>query len=357
MSRITSLRVPSKATANSALRRAQQSSKGYLGALVVLLLLTAFVWVNRPVFADPGNLRNVLLTNSGLAIVAVGMTFVILTGGFDLSVGAQMAVAQQVLVQLLEAGVSAALAVVLVFVMGFAIGALLNGTLIGVLGVNFFVVTLGTMTLLYGLVNVLTNGETRILDAPGLQEQASRSVLGVPTPTWLALAVLVAGWVLLQRLIFGRSVYCVGGNREAARLAGIADRRVLVLTYGVCGACAALAGAIDAARFAAATPTTGTGIALTAGAAVLIGGTSLAGGIGGLAGTVVGVGVFAVLANAVNLLGVNAYWQGVVAGLVLIAATALDRSGRRPGRGRRLPWPRTTPAVAPAAVPGGAVAP
>ncbi|HZE05060.1 MAG TPA: ABC transporter permease, partial [Solirubrobacteraceae bacterium] len=255
-------------------------------------------------------------------------------GGIDLSVGAVMAASQLLLVGLAHWGLSGWPAIAAVLAAGFVVGAGVNGLLIGVAKLNFFVVTLASMTFGYGIVDVATNGATTILTSPLLRALGNDLLAGVPVPTVVFVVLLLLMAVVLHRTTLGRAVFSVGGNTEAARLAGIPVSATVVVVYGISGLCAALGGVIEAGRFMAATPTTGDTIALTSVAAVLLGGTSLKGGTGGLTGTVAGVLVIGVLGNGVDLLGINAYWQGIVTGLVLVAAVALDRF-QHMGSGRR----------------------
>jgi ribose transport system permease protein len=306
---------------------------GFLGAAIVLVLLVVLITSTESSFLTSGNLKNVLIANSPLFVVAVGMTFVMISSGFDLSIGAMMAVSEVLLWEFLQLGVPPVVAIALVLVAGFLIGALVNGALVGVFGVNFFVATLGSMTLFYGIVDVVTNGTTEIVSSHTLSSIGYGDVLGVPVPIAIVLVALLVGGFVLRWTSFGRTVYAVGGNREAARLAGISTRWVVMAVYGIAGLCGAVAGVLDAGRLGAASPTDGSSIALISGAAVLLGGTSLFGGVGGLAGTIVGVLVIAVLGNGVNLLGVSNYWQGVVTGGVLIGAILL---ARYQGRGQHV---------------------
>jgi ribose transport system permease protein len=190
------------------------------------------------------------------------------------------------------------------------------------------------MTFGYGVADVLTNGSTTIISSPLLASLGNDLVSGIPVPAVIFIVLLAVMGVVLHRTTFGRAIFSVGGNAEAARLAGISIPAVVIVVYGISGLCAALAGVIEAGRFMAATPTTGSTIALTGVAAVLLGGTSLKGGTGGLTGTVAGVLVIGVLGNGVDLLGVSSYWQGIVTGAALVAAVALDRF-QQLGSGRR----------------------
>jgi ribose/xylose/arabinose/galactoside ABC-type transport system permease subunit len=295
------------------------------GAWLALIVIVVVLGGTHHNFFDVSNIRNVLGTNAELLVVAVGMTVVVISGGIDLSVGAMMAGAQLLLMEL--HGLPAALAIVIVLAFGFAAGALVNGVLIGIAKLNFFVVTLASMTAGYGIVLVITNGSTTTLNSNLLNQLGNSLVFGIPTPAVIFVVLLVILALVMHRTTLGRAVYSVGGNAEASRLAGIPIPAITVLVYGISGFCGALGGVIDAGRFQAVTPTTGQipPIALTSMAAVLLGGTALKGGNGGLAGTVAGVLVIGVLQNGVDLLGLSSYWQQVVTGLVLIAAVSLDR--------------------------------
>jgi ribose transport system permease protein len=303
--------------------------RNFLGATIALAILVILLSITESTFLTAGNLKNVLVSNSSLAIVSIGMTFVLISAGFDLSIGAMMAVSELLLYDLLKAGIPALGAIAVVLAVGFLIGALLNGLLIGVFNVNFFVATLGSMTLLYGLVDVVTNGASQTIDSSTLARLGNGTLWGVPMPIVFIVLTVTAGGTVLRWTSFGRSVYSTGGNREAARLAGVRVPLVIMAVYGIAGLCGALAGVVEAGRLASATPTAGSSIALISGAAVLLGGTSLFGGVGGVSGTVVGVGVIAVLGNGVNLLGVSNFWQNVVTGAVLIGAILLDRLQKR----------------------------
>jgi len=304
------------------------------GAWLALIVIVALLGGTHHDFFDVSNIRNVLGTNAELLVVAAGMTIVVLSGGIDLSVGAMMAAAQLLLMEL--RGLPTALAILIVLAFGFAAGALVNGVLIGLAKLNFFVVTLASMTFGYGIVLVITGGSTTTLTSNFLNQLGNSLVVGIPTPAVIFLVLLVILVLMLRRTTLGRAVYSIGGNAEASRLAGIPIPAVTVLVYGISGFCGALGGVIDASRFLAATPTTGNNgeIALTCMAAVLLGGTALKGGSGGLAGTVAGVLVIGVLQNGVDLLGLSSYWQQAVTGIVLVAAVSLDRfRAIRPFRG------------------------
>lgn len=303
--------------------------RDYVGALAALVVIVVIISTMQSGFLTVANLQNVFQTNAPLFLISIGMTFVVISGGFDLSVGAMMAVSEELLLLFINhAHMNAGLAVVVTVLLCGLIGALLNGVGIGILKLNFFVTTLGTMILLQGIVLVASNGVTNVVASPWLQALGNNTVGVVPVPVLICIGLLILAWFVLHFTAFGRSVYCVGGNPEAARMSGISVPSRLLVVYGISGMCGAMAGVVDSGRLAAATPTAGSTIALTSAAAVLLGGASLAGGVGKLAGTTIGVLVLAVLGNGVNLFGVSAYWQDVVTGAVLLIAILLDRANK-----------------------------
>lgn len=304
----------------------------YAGALSALIILVSYLTATQPFFLTRSNIYNILSGNADLMLISIGLTFVVLSAGFDLSVGAMAAAAGLAVYEVFQAGLSSGVAIVVALALGALVGGGVNGMLIGKFKLNFFVVTLGMMSLVAGAVDVITNGETETITNTGLfYSIGNGSILGVPVPVWISFAALLVAALVLNHTPFGRAVYAVGGNAEAARLAGINVTLVFVLVYAIAGLGAALAGVVDASRLASAAPSSGSELTLTAAAAVLLGGTSFFGGIGGVAGTLVGVLLISVLQNGLGLMGVSAFWQGVVTGSVLIAAVALDRLQTRPG--------------------------
>jgi ribose transport system permease protein len=293
-----------------------------LFTLLALCLATALL-TGR--FLSPLNLTNVLVQSSIMAVVTIGMTFVIIAGGFDLSVGSTVALAGCVGVMAmvkfgLIAGVLAGIAT------GVGVG-LVNGIIIAWLGVNPFITTLGTMVLLRGVVYLITAGAP--VGDEGLPAAfialGSARLLGIHYLVWIPAVLLVAlSWVM-RSTPYGRRVYATGGNREAAYLSGVPVERIVASTYVVCGALAGLAGVMLAARLQSGQPTAGEFYELTAIAAVVLGGASLHGGEGTLYKSIIGVFIMIVLGNALNLLNIDSYWQRVAVGGVIIAAAAADR--------------------------------
>jgi ribose transport system permease protein len=304
----------------------------FAGLVSVLVLLCAFFTITQPQFATYDNLLNILETNASLIVVSVGLTFVMLVGGFDLSIGGVVVLSGVVLAKLItSAGIPVAVAIPLVILGAGAFGAVANGMTIAKLGLSFFVVTLGTLTMTRGAALLIAGGETQDL----YDEKVIRWIGGgdvitsaLPAPAVLALLVLVIGALILRFTGYGRIIYAVGGNPEAARLAGINITAIRVSAYAISGALAGLAGIMDAGRLAAASPDGAQGLELTAAAAVLLGGTSFVGGSGTLIGTLLGALFLGVVQNGLIIAEISVYWQGVVTGGVLILSVLADRVRR-----------------------------
>jgi ribose transport system permease protein len=313
-------------------RRARQAVATYLGVGTMLAVLIAFFAFSQPQFATYDNFVNILETNAVLLVVSVGLTLVMLVGGFDLSIGGFLALSGVVLAKLLNAGVPTGVAIALVIGGAVALGGAANGFTIARLGVSFFVVTLGMLALTRGLALVITDGQTQgLYEEKFLRSLSDGRVAGMPWSVVIAVLVLTAGFGVTRYTGFGRMIYAVGGNAEAARLAGINVVAVRISVYAICSGLAALGGVMDAGRLAAAAPDAEQGIELTAAAAVLIGGTSFVGGSGGMFGTFLGTLFLGVLQNGLIIASISAYWQGVISGAVLIASVLIDRFRRLRG--------------------------
>ena len=305
-----------------------------VGILLVLVVLVALMAVFAPNFNRVDNLLNIARAISINAVLAAGMTFVILTGGIDLSVGSTVAVAGVVAVVVAMAGVPAPFAILAGVLVGAACG-LVNGALSAYLGLAPFIVTLGTMTFLRGLAYTMTAGQPIVSSDLSFRVIGNGYLLGIPVPVYFMVVVYLVGWFLLERTIYGRHVYAVGGNAQAARLAGVKVKRITTSVYIIAGICAGLAGMIFAARVISAQPTAGTGYELDAIAAVVLGGTSLAGGRGRLFGTLIGSVILGVLGTGLILLNVPFFTQLLIKGIVIIFAVAIDGLKSRPNLFRR----------------------
>jgi ribose transport system permease protein len=295
-----------------------------LGEVVLFALLSPHVLTTD-------NLLNVSLQVSITAIVAVGMTFVILTGGIDLSVGSLIAFVGVVVTDLMKMPLDASVALTLSILAGLIVGGA-SGVVAGAVITRFritpFIVTLALMTILRGAAFIYTQGRP-IWELPeSFKLLGSERIVGVPIPTLIMLIVYVAAHFVLTRMPFGRHVYAVGGNVEAARLAGIRTNRVLIQVYALCGVLSALSGILLASRLNSGQPNAGLMYELDVIASVVVGGTSLTGGRGSVVGTFIGSMLIGVLRNGLNLLDVESYVQQVVVGVVILLAVMVDQRGR-----------------------------
>lgn len=305
-----------------------------VGILVVLVLLVALMAAIAPNFASTDNLLNIARSISINAILAAGMTFVIITAGIDLSVGSIVAVSGVVAVLSAMGGVPSPLAVLLGVLAGAAAG-LLNGLFVAYMALAAFIVTLASMTFLRGLAYTMTGGQPIVDNALNFRDLGNGYIAGIPIPVIVMVIVYLVAWFVLERTRYGRHVYAVGGNPEAARLAGVNVKRILTSVYAISGACAGLAGVIFAARVVSAQPTAGTSYELDAIAAVVLGGTSLAGGRGRIVGTLIGAVILGVLSTGLILMNVPFFTQLLIKGIVIILAVSIDSLKQRPLRRRR----------------------
>ena len=279
-----------------------------------------------PNFLTVNNLMNVLRQVSINALIAFGMTFVILTGGIDLSVGSILALTGAVTAGLLAGGMDPILAMLIGLVLGAILGAI-NGIIISKGNVAPFIATLATMTIYRGLTLVYTEGRpiSGLGDSVSFQMIGKGYFLGIPVPVVTMIVSFAVLYFILKKTTFGRRVYAVGGNEEASRLSGIKVGRIKIYVYALTGALAALASLILTSRLNSAQPTAGNMFELDAIAAVVLGGTSLSGGRGWIVGTLIGALIIGVLNNGLNLIGVSSFFQQVVKGAVILLAVLIDR--------------------------------
>jgi ribose/xylose/arabinose/galactoside ABC-type transport system permease subunit len=314
--------------ASQAVRHSAATSR-FLTVLALLIALFVYFSVTQSAFLTSANIDNLLTSVSILFVVSIGMTFVMLAGGFDISLGSLLALSGIVLGKLLvETGLPVGVAVIATLAAGALIGGAVNGFLIGRMGLSFLVVTLGTLTLFRGVLNLWSDAKTISISSPFLDSLAFGKFLGLPIPVWIMIGVFVVASYVLRQTFFGRDIYAVGGSPDAARLSGINVPRTTIAVYAIAGLLAALGGVIQDARIGAASPLVGDTIVFDAAAAVLLGGTSFAGGLGGVTGTVVGVLFLGTLQNGLAVAGVQSFWQQVVTGAILIVAITLDKVQR-----------------------------
>jgi ribose transport system permease protein len=309
-----------------ALRRQVLRYAGVGGPLLVLFVLFS---ATQRQFLTGGNLLNILQTNAVTLVVAIGMTFVLLVAGFDLSIGGFVSLTGVLLALLFHNGVPEGLAVAIVVVGAMLAGLAGNGVPIATLGVNFFIVTLASSSLTLGLSLLITSGSTQDLyDAHFVRALGGGDLYGFPYPVIISLALLLLALYVTRYTGYGRQVYAVGGNEEAARLSGINVTAIRISAYAVSGMMSGIGGVVLAGRLGSAAPNAAIGLELTAAAAVLVGGTSFLGGSGGMFGTFLGVMFLGILQNGLTLESVSTYWQGIITGFVLLAAALMDRLRR-----------------------------
>ncbi|PFO08672.1 ribose ABC transporter permease [Bacillus sp. AFS076308] len=297
-----------------------------LGPLLGLIILFVIVSVLNPSFLEPLNILNLLRQVSINALIAFGMTFVILTGGIDLSVGAILALSSALTAGMIVSGLDPILAIIVGCLLGGIMG-IVNGLMITKGKMAPFIATLATMTIFRGLTLVYTDGNpiTGLGDNYLFQLFGRGYFLGIPVPAITMILMFTLLYIILHKTPFGRKTYAIGGNEKAAIISGIKVQNVKVIIYGLSGLLSALAGAILTSRLNSAQPTAGTSYELDAIAAVVLGGTSLSGGKGRIFGTLIGALIIGTLNNGLNLLGVSSFYQMVVKGIVIAIAVLLDR--------------------------------
>ena len=301
------------------------------GTLAGLLGLCAILWILTPHFLTVSNLLNVAQQTAINAIIAVGLTFVIISGGIDLSVGSLVAFTGVVLADLLQHEVPLPLALIGGLAAGLACGVA-NGLLITWGRLPPFIATLGMMSVARSGALLYTDGRPISGFSEGFRWLARGEVLAVPVPVLVMAVVYAIAHFTLRRTPFGRYVFAIGGNEEAALLSGVRVRLHKTMVYGVSGLLSALAACVLTARLNSAQPIAGINYELDAIAATVIGGTSLMGGQGSVIGTLIGALIMGVLRNGLNLLGVSSFVQQLVIGLVIIIAVLMDTALKRPKR-------------------------
>ena len=319
-----SSKVESKYKKNNSLKELLIKYKSLLG----LVLLIAVVSILNPAFLSAKNIMNILRQTSVNAVIAAGMTFVILTGGIDLSVGSILGISGAVCASLLVSGQNVVVAVISALVVGAIVG-FLNGFIISKGKLQPFIATLATMTVLKGLTLVYTNGNPITLGSNELAMSFGKigggTILGIPTPAMIMIVVFMVCYYILHNTRIGRYTYALGSNEEATKLSGLNTDKIKIWVYTISGILASVAGIIITSRLYSAQPTAGSGYELDAIAAVVLGGTSLNGGKGKITGTIVGALIIGVLSNALNILDVSSYYQTMVKGAVILLAVLLDR--------------------------------
>lgn len=297
-----------------------------LGTIAALIILIVFVSVLNPAFLQVNNLLNLMRQLIINGFIALGMTFVILTGGIDLSVGSTLAFTSAIFAGLLQNGMATGLAILITLALGLALG-LINGLLITKGKLAPFIVTLATMTIFRGLTLVYMDG--RPISGPkdnfAFQFLGKGQVFGIPFQVILFLIVYIVLSTLLNKTSHGRKIFAVGGNEKASFISGIKIDKVKILVYVISALMAVISGLVLTSRLNSAQPTAGSAYEMDAIAAVVLGGTSMTGGSGSLTGTLIGILILGVLNNGLNLLGVSSFYQQIVKGVVILIAVLIDR--------------------------------
>ena len=283
------------------------------GLVFVALFIIAFMSIKSDVFLTSQNIINILRQ----------ISFVILTGGIDLSVGSVVAITGVIVGSLLQSGTNWFLASLAALVIS-AICGVFNGWLISYVGFQPFIATLSTMTIGRGFAQVYSNGKPYTISDLSFKVIGQGYFLGIPVPIILLVIFCIIGLVILTMTTFGRYVFAIGGNMNAAKLSGVRTQRVQLMVYVMSSICAWMVGLILAARISSGQPTAGESYEMDAIAATAIGGTSMSGGIGSLSGTIIGFVILGLLQNSMNLMNINSFWQQIVKGLLIIIAVFLD---------------------------------
>lgn len=297
-----------------------------LGPLLALIVLIIFVSILSPSFLSLTNLMNLMRQVSINALIAFGMTFVIITGGIDLSVGSTLALSSAIMAGMIVNGIDPLIAMTVSLIAGFILGAV-NGLLITKGKLVPFIATLATMTIYRGATLVLTDGKpiTGLDESFIFQFMGRGYFFGIPFPIVITLVVFALLFVLLHKMSFGRKTFAIGGNEKASFIAGVKSNKIKIFVYSISGVLASLAGIILTSRLNSAQPTAGESYEMDAIASVVLGGTSMSGGKGRIFGTLIGALIIGTLNNGLNLLGVSTFYQQIVKGIVIIIAVLIDR--------------------------------
>lgn len=298
------------------------------GMLLVLIVMVAVISILEPNFFRVSNFSNVLKQISVYAIIGYGVTFIIITTGIDLGLGAYMALAGVVAAYLAQTEMPGVVSVLAGAVVGLLIG-LVNGLLISITRIPPFIATLGMMTITRGMALLITNGKPVSRLSESFRWWGGGRLLGIPTPIVWLIILTVVSWILLDHMKFGQYTRAIGGNEKAAVISGINIFKYKVLIYTFGGFCCGLAGVILAARVASGSPSAADGYELDAIAGSVIGGTSMMGGSGSIFGVLIGAMVIGVLNAGLNMLGVSSYWQEIVKGVIIIVAVVVDEQKNR----------------------------
>ncbi|MDB5561280.1 MAG: permease component of ribose/xylose/arabinose/galactoside ABC-type transporter [Hyphomicrobiales bacterium] len=320
-------------TTEVASKRAVAARRNYsflfaLTLLALLVLLWAILTFATPNFLTSRNIPNLLRQGSMIAILALGQTFVVITAGIDLSVGAVAGFSTVVIAMLIQAGVPVWLAIIMTLLVGLAIG-IFHGFGITRMGLPPFIITLATLTSLRGLGLLMTNGATINITSKEFTDFATLEFLGIPSLFWMVIVVAIPAYIFLSHTRWGRYLFAVGSNAESARLSGVRVQFIIYVAYSLSAVFAAFVGVLLATRIGIGNATQADGWELQAIASTVIGGTSLFGAVGSVHGPLIGAFILATINNGANLLNVNSFWQRIITGLLIILIVFFDQLRRR----------------------------
>ena len=297
------------------------------GLLFVILAIVIIMSIVSPVFLKPQNIINIIRQVSINGIIAVGMTCVILTGGIDLSVGSVVAITSVICGSFLAMGINWFVACISGVAISILFG-LFNGYMISYVRFQPFIATLASMAIGRGIALAYSNGKPYPIKDPSFIAIGQGYFLGIPIPIILLVIVVAVGLITLKMTIFGRYIFAIGGNENAAKLSGVRTRRVKLTVYVISAICASIVGLILSARISSGQPTAGESYEMDAIAATAIGGTSMNGGLGSLVGTIEGFILLGLMTNSMNLLNINSFYQQIAKGLLIVVAVFLDMKSK-----------------------------
>ncbi|HVW94169.1 MAG TPA: ABC transporter permease [Devosia sp.] len=320
-------------TTEVATKEAVRSRRNYsflfaLTLLGILVLLCIVLTIATPNFLTERNIPNLLRQGSMTAILALGETFVIITAGIDLSVGAIAGFSTVVIAMLIQAGLPVWLAIVITLAVGLAIG-MFHAFGITKMGLPPFIITLATLTSLRGIGLLMTNGATINITNRAFSDFATQDFLGIPSLFWMVIVVAIPSYVFLSHTRWGRYIFAVGSNPESARLSGVRVQFIIYVAYSLSAVLAAFVGVLLATRIGIGNATQADGWELQAIASSVIGGTSLFGAVGSVHGPLIGAFILATINNGANLLNVNSFWQRIITGALIILIVFFDQLRRR----------------------------
>lgn len=298
------------------------------GVVFGFIILCILITIATPAFASQKNILNLLRQSSIIGIIAAGMTFVIISGNFDISVGAVAALSGAIVMKLVTSDINVFLAMAIALLVCAAIGWV-NGFIVAKIGIPSLITTMAMVSIVKGSMLMLTGGYPITQNIPILDFIGNKYILGIPVPVVIFAVTILIAWVVLSKTRFGRYIYSVGGNAEASRLNGIPVDAYKIKVFIINAMLAGLAGLVLVGRMGTASPVAGDGYDMDAIASVVIGGTSVAGGSGSVLKTVIGVLMMSVINNSFNLLGVDMYFQYIFKGLIIVIAVGIDSYSKK----------------------------